>query len=265
MAFVRRHPVAVFVVLAYALAWGGVPWHSFFAPGALVAALVVVGLTRGVAGLRELGARLLPWRVNWVWYVVALAVPLLVHGVSILANLALGAPGPSTDQFQPWYGLPLAIGLHIVNPTDGPFSEEPSWRGFAQPALQARRSRFAATAIMAVLVTGWHTPLFLMPEFGLKPFEALTTVAVTFWYAWLFNRSGGSSLMTLIAHGTEGAIWGRSMWGGDDATRYAVVYLVAWWVVALGLLVADRAYWRSRDPEDEQAPEREVVSSAAVP
>ena len=37
MSFVRRHRVLCFFVLAYVLAWGAIPWDSFFAPGALLA------------------------------------------------------------------------------------------------------------------------------------------------------------------------------------------------------------------------------------
>jgi hypothetical protein len=43
--------------------------------------------------------------------------------------------------------------------------------------------------------------------FGTNPFDLLTTVAVTFWYTWLFNRTSGSMLITIImAHATEGSI-----------------------------------------------------------
>jgi uncharacterized protein len=59
---------------------------------------------------------------------------------------------------------------------------------------------------MAIGVTIWHIPFFLMPQFGSSPIEATATVAVTFWYAWLFNHASGSSLLTLIAHATEGTI-----------------------------------------------------------
>ena len=48
MSFVRRHPMVCFFVLAYVLAWGAIPWNSFFAPGALIAAIVVVTLSEGV-------------------------------------------------------------------------------------------------------------------------------------------------------------------------------------------------------------------------
>jgi hypothetical protein len=60
--------------------------------------------------------------------------------------------------------------------------------------------------------------------------------------------------MTLIAHGTEGSIFGRDLWSGDDGTRYAVVYLVTWSLVAIGLLLADRAFWRVRDDAAAPAP-----------
>ena len=35
------------------------------------------------------------WRVRWIWYVVAIAVPLLVHFVTIGINQAMGAPSPA--------------------------------------------------------------------------------------------------------------------------------------------------------------------------
>ena len=103
--------------------------------------------------------------------------------------------------------------MHIVSPFGGPLMEEPSFRGFAQPELQRNRSRLAATAIMALAVTGWHAPLFFMPVFEAPPIGFVTTVAVTFWYAWLFNHASGSSLLTLIAHGVEGGVQNSSFWG----------------------------------------------------
>ncbi|MEV5962999.1 CPBP family glutamic-type intramembrane protease [Kribbella sp. NPDC051952] len=249
MTFIRNHPVATFFVLAYALAWGAVPFGSFFAPGALVAAIVVVLLTEGLAGLRSVGARLIRWRVSWIWYVVAIAVPLIVHFVTISVNVAMGAPSPDTGQFTPFYGLAVVIGMNIVNPTGGPLSEEPSFRGFAQSSLQSKRTPLAATAIMAAAITGWHAPLFFISSFGLKPFEALTTVAVTIWYAWLFNHAAGSALITLIAHATEGAINTEDLWpAGGDATRETWLYVAVWCAVAIGLLIVSRRFWTSPAP-----------------
>jgi hypothetical protein len=249
MGFVRRHRIAVFFVLAYALAWGAIPWNSFFAPGVLLAALIVVALTEGVSGLTALGARLIRWRVSWVWYVLAIGVPLMVHLTSVAINVGLGASPPALGMLSPWYSLPMAIALHALSPTGGPLMEEPSFRGFAQPELQIHHSPMAATAIMAVLIAGWHAPLFIMPVFGAHPIGAMTTVAVTFWYAWLFNHASGSSLLTLIAHGTEGAVLTSSLWpAGADLERLIYLNTIVWCAVALVLLVFDRRFWIRRPP-----------------
>ena len=52
MAFVKRHRIAVLFVLAYVLAWWATPWNGFFAPGVLLAALIMVMLTEGPSGLK---------------------------------------------------------------------------------------------------------------------------------------------------------------------------------------------------------------------
>ncbi len=247
VSLVRRHPVVSFFLLAYLLSWGAIPWNSFFAPGVLISALVIVGLTEGRAGYRALGARLIRWRVSWIWYALAIAVPLVVHLVTASVNVGLGAQAPVLTQFSPWFSLPMAIGLHIVDPTGGPLFEEPSFRGLAQARLQRDRSPLAATAIMAIGVTVWHLPLFVMPAFGSRPIEALTTVAVTFWYAWLFNHASGSSLITLIAHGTEGSIDSSSLWSSaTDTTRETWLYCVVWCAVAVVLLIGSRRFWTRR-------------------
>jgi membrane protease YdiL (CAAX protease family) len=147
--------------------------------------------------------------------------------------------------------VPLAIGIAIVNPLNGPLSEEPSFRGYALPILQGRRSPLLSATVLAVLVAGWHAPLFVMDQFGLRPYEVVTTVAVTFWYVWLFDHAAGSSLLTLIAHATEGALNVDGLYPSDsaDATRAVVMNLLLWCAVAITLLVASRRFWTGQAPE----------------
>jgi uncharacterized protein len=264
--FVRRHRVACFFVLAYFLAWGTVPWNSFFAPGALIAAIVVVLLTEGPRGLLALASRLVRWRVSWVWYALAIGVPLFAHFAAGSINVALGASAPSLGLLTPWYGLPLAVALHMVSPFGGPLMEEPSFRGFAQPEMEKGRSRLAATAIMAVLVAGWHAPLFFMPVFEAPLIGFVTTLAVTFWYAWLLNHASGSVLITLIAHATEGAVETNSLWGpGADLVRLNYAYAAVWCLVVLGLLLLDRRFWGHITPVERPAAASVEIQSAAVP
>jgi membrane protease YdiL (CAAX protease family) len=244
MSVIRRHPVITFFVLACALSWAAIPWQSFFAPGVLVAALIVVSLTEGVAGLRAMGSRLIRWRVSWIWYALALAVPLAVKFASIGLNNALGAPVAHIAEFSVWYSLPMAIAINIVSPINAQLPEEASFRGWAQPKLQSTRTPLTATVLMAIGVTIWHIPFFLMPQFGSSLIEATGTVAVTFWYAWLFNHASGSALLTLIAHATDGTIETSTLWqDSGDTTRMASLCCLVWCLVAIGLLVFDRRLW----------------------
>ena len=193
-----------------------------------------------------MGSRLIRWRVSWIWYALALAVPLSVMFASIALNSALGAPVPDIAQFNVWYSLPMAIAINIVNPLNAQLPEEASFRGWAQPKLQSTRTPLAATALMAVGSPSGTVPFFVMPQFGSSPIEALATIAVTFWYAWLFDHASGSSLLTLIAHATEGTIETSTLWQASaDTARMTWLYSLVWCAVAVGLLVFNRRFWTS--------------------
>ena len=86
----------------------------------------------------------------------------------------------------------------------------------------------------------------------MTPILLLATVAVTFFYTWLFIHTGGSVFITIIAHATEGVIGreliGDDAWTGADGTNFALLYTALWCAVALALLVFDRKLWRVRLP-----------------
>ena len=245
-AFVRRRELVIFFVLSYLIAWSTLPIGTFIAFSPLVSAIVVILIAEGLPGLARLGRRVIRWRVNWIWYAAAIGLPLLVHAVGTGLNMAAGAPAPLLDQFQPWYTLFLVFGLGMVNPLEGPLGEEPGWRGFALPRLQSKWSPLASTALLGLLITGWHLPLVFMPQFDLSLPDIATTVAVTFWYSWLFNRTGGSVLLTLIAHVTEGSVNFQGLWpAGPDADRTTWTWLITWALLVVALLIFDRKSWRT--------------------
>jgi CAAX protease family protein len=250
-----RHPVAGMVVLTYAISWCLLPFGTFLPFGPLVAAILVAAVTDGWPGVRRLGARVVRWRVGWVWYAVAIALPLSALAVTLLASAAGGAPAPSLVSGGPWYALVLVVAVRLVDPLDGPLGEEPGWRGFAQPRLQAARSPLRATAILCLVVTGWHVPLYFIPSFGLRPFEAVSTIACTVVYAWLFNRSGGSVLIPLLAHAVEGSVRLSAVWSAEaDITRAKVWYAVSWAVIAAVLLLLDHRAWVLAPPGAQDIP-----------
>src|SRR6266498_5833005 len=114
-AWIKRRPLTAFFVLAHTISW--LPWllgslapaiapfvsYPFFTPGPLLAALIVIPIAQGRAGLRALGASLLRWRVGWGWYALALGVPLAVALGATVLNTTLGAPAPALAQLGPWY------------------------------------------------------------------------------------------------------------------------------------------------------------------
>lgn len=245
-AFVRRRELVIFFVLSYLIAWSTLPFGSFLAFSPLFSAIIVVTIAEGWRGLAQVGRRLIRWRVNWIWYAAAIGLPLLVHALAIGLNMAAGAPAPSLAQFQPWYAVLMVFGLSMVNPLEGPLGEEPAWRGFAQPRLQSKWSPFASAALLAVLITSWHLPLVFMSQFDLGLPDIATTVLVTFWYAWLFNRSGGSVLLPLIAHVTEGCVNIHRLWpAGPFTDRQSWTWLIATGLLVLALLIFDRKSWRT--------------------
>jgi hypothetical protein len=244
---VRRHPIITFFVLSYAISWAFLPIEAvrFLPSGPLFAALIVIPIAQGWAGLKELGLRMVRWRVRWYWYLVALGLPLAVHLLYVGLNVASGAGAPSLT-FTSLSTFLMAFAIRLINPADGPLGEHPGWNGLALPGLQATYSPLVSTAILAVLVAGWHLPIFFLEEGGLQPpilvGGLLTTMAVTFWYAWLFNHTRGSILLLLVAHSVEGSIQAAG-W----------IYMGVWLAVAIGLVVFDRKAWRAPAPADATA------------
>jgi membrane protease YdiL (CAAX protease family) len=195
MSLVKRHPIITFFVLTYAISWGFLPIEAvgFMPGGRLLAALIVIPITQGWAGLRELGSRMTRWRVRWYWYVVAIRLPLAVVLLTVGLNVALEASTPSPVQSGSVTTVLIVFAVRLLNPGDGALGEEPGWRGFALPGLQRTLSPLVSTLILGVLATGWHVPLLFLEEGGLQPSilvgYLLGTVAVTFWYSWLFNHT----------------------------------------------------------------------------
>ena len=259
MSAIRRHPIITFFVLAYAISWVGLPLYAagiwpipFLATGPLIAALIMIALTQGRAGLRELGSRMIRWRIGWIWYVVAIGLPLAVLLLTVVLNVALGAGAPSLAGVGSLSTLLLVFAVRLINPLDGPMGEEPGWRGFALPGLQTSRSPLVTTLILAVFITGWHLPTFFL-EGGFQPSifvgGVLGTVAVTFWYTWLFNHTGGSVLITLVSHAAQGTIQIGAPWSASaDVARAIVVYGIVAIAVAIGLVVFDWQLWRGPAP-----------------
>src|SRR3954453_20750108 len=213
--FLRRHPVAIFFVLTYAVAW------AFWVPLVIlqdraapaldlvlkilgsatpsVLAVILVAHLQGRGEVRRLLRRLLMGRVNIGWYaaIVALtALPVAAVWVSTL----LGAPAPVLA-----VTISGALSLFLFSVFPGSATgEELGWRGFALPTLQAGRSALAASLIVGAVWGTYHLPLFLV-GYSTRPFALflpfpLSCVIMSIFYTWMYNGTGGSLLLAVLLH-----------------------------------------------------------------
>ena len=102
LALVKRHPLTTFFILAYALSWWawilyalGLFPNPIASFGPFLAAIVVLALTQGKAGLLGLFRRMGRWRIPPGWYVVALLLPAVLAAAAAVLNVLLGAEAPS--------------------------------------------------------------------------------------------------------------------------------------------------------------------------
>lgn len=250
-SWLQRRRLPAFVILALAISWSSWPLYAaglmprmeFLPIGPLAAAVIVISLAEGRSGFRRWGRRLVRWKVGWGWYAVALLFPACMAVLTGFTNMALGAPAPGLADVT-WSGLLLAFAVRLINPLDGPLGEEPGFRGYALPLLQATRAPLQAAALLGLVVALWHLPLVLFGS--LSPIGLPTSFVITFFYVWLFNRTGGSVLLTLLFHNSQGTLTvGSFGFSGSDASRAELIYLVVVIGAVLTTILLDRNAWRT--------------------
>jgi len=268
--FTRRHPIPAYAATAYTFSWvawglqyrqpdpmGSVGTLLFLLGGLgpLVAGIVVARL---VGSFDEFRDRLFRWRVSPVWYVVSIGGPLVVLVTFVAIDSALSDGQLRLTGLQPLTTLPGAILIGLVL---GGF-EEPGWRGFAQVRLQKRHSALAASGIVAVMWVVWHLPLFVLPgtsqsEFPFVPF-AVMGLTLTIIFTWLFNSSGGSVPVLVLAHGAYNGALG---WSGllETGNQSLAVLIIGLGLSSLVPVFVSGTSALSTDPEsraDSTAPAR---------
>jgi len=249
--FLQRHQLVAYFVLAYAITWtivsplvASAPGllhlsippqiHFLGAYGPLLAALIVTGITGGAAGLRELGARMIKWRVGIVWILIALFSPALLFVLSTVILRLTGAPWPDFSQFGrsedfPTFGL---IANWIVWTLTLGIGEETGWRGFALPRLQKNHSALTATLILTVFWALWHVPAFFYrPQYlglgvvGTIGFFLLMIPGAIF-LTWLYNSTRGSILMVALWHGAWNTATTSTVAQGNIAAVMSILIMV---------------------------------------
>jgi membrane protease YdiL (CAAX protease family) len=266
--WIRHHPLVTFFLLAFGITWivwvpqaVGVPvgvvgdaWTWIPA----IAALLAAALTGGRDAVRDLGARLVRWRVGWQWYLVVILGPaafsLAVTGVYVLllgGSWAAAAPMLAALREGPLVLLPLF--LLILTLTDG-LGEEVGWRGFALPRLLTRHNALVASLILGVLWALWHLPLVWTegaPMYQLPVWLFLLDIpAKSVLFTWVFLHTRGSALLAMLLHGATNLFAvSPTLTGTDDLTLLLLAAGAKCVLVVVVIVVAGPRLVRGPRPE----------------
>ena len=208
------NPLVAFFTLAYVITWGlyfvadstlasGLRGPLFYL-GVFTPGLLALWLTRradGSPGVVALLQRLVHWRVPARWYVFALTyIATIKLTVALLYRAVTGAWPPFGD--VAWYVvLAATLGSTLVG---GQVAEELGWRGYALSRLAMRFGFGGASLLLGVLWAGWHLPLFFIlggDTVGQSfPLYVLQVTALSVAIAWLYVKTQGSLLLTMLLH-----------------------------------------------------------------
>jgi membrane protease YdiL (CAAX protease family) len=169
--------------------------------------LIVAAVTGGAKGVVDLVRRTVRWRVKFQWILIAVLGPLAAIGVGALV-VRLGGAWPDLNARAVFpnlgWGAAWLVFLGMA------LSEEPGWRGFALPRLQARHSAFLSTLILTAIWLGLHLPTYWFYPTAVEAVAQFGPVAVVLnfmillaqalLYAWMLNSSKGSVLMVVLLH-----------------------------------------------------------------
>jgi membrane protease YdiL (CAAX protease family) len=246
--FVRRHQLLVFFVLAFAFSWALWPFdpHSLNPLGPFIAALIVLPVAEGKPALLDFIKRIVRFRANWRWYLIAIGLPVLIDALAAVFTWLLGASF-AFDQIPSRSELPgtvlfivLAIGL----------GEEPAWRGFALPRLAVGRSLLSASLLFGLIHILWHAPLY-GSEYDLQNIFpwAVAVVAASVFTAWMYLRTDGNLLLPVLFHSTVDLApkYSFSLLGPAGQVTMYWLLGVMWVVVALVVIRVAGEEFRRRD------------------
>lgn len=168
-----------------------------FAPA--LAALALTSYREGDGAVRSLLRRTLAWDVAPRFYLFALLfAPIARLGAAAVERIATGAwPALSAESL----GIMLAATI-VSTPVQA--GEELGWRGFLLPRMSARFGLPLASIFVGVIWGAWHLPFFFMAgtDKSGQPFPAYVAgvTALSIAMAWLYWRTQGSLLLTMVMH-----------------------------------------------------------------
>ena len=164
--------------------------------GPTVVAIALALLFEGRAGLRTLFRRGVRTMHRLPLGVVAISHIFVAH---MIGSGALFVVGHYSAQHLAYPPLQFE---HYAIAVIAPLGEEYGWRAYALPRLQRVTTPLNASVLLGVVWAVWHIPTYFMPgsSFHMMLLFLPLMVAGSIIYTWLFNASGGSMLVIVLAH-----------------------------------------------------------------
>ncbi len=241
MRFVRRHPVAAYFAMTFAISWtgaflvaapylfrheslpklAGILMFPAMLFGPSLSGIVLTRVVDGPRGLRDLFSRMFSARVPARWYLLLLLPPALVLTVLLLLE-AFVSPAYSPNLFL--IGILFGIPAGLL--------EEIGWTGYAFPKMRSPANGLKPAILLGLLWSLWHLPVinFLgsaVPHgaYWLHFFFAFATAmtAIRVFIAWLYTNTKSVLLAQLMHISSTGSlvIFSPQVTAGQEAAWYA--------------------------------------------
>jgi uncharacterized protein len=201
----------VFFMIAYAFSWlADLPmifvrapirvWMPVMSFGPTIAALITNRLATG---------NYRAFRLNTTWRRTLMAS---AAGISLVILTYVVLPGVATADPRKLHRSILSS-LSVYNYSTllgGPLEEEPGWRGYALPKLEASLGPRRASVLLGFLWAGWHMPLFLVPGWTSSPLWifVLTLFGLSFIMSFGANLARFSVITPIAMHTAFNSISG---------------------------------------------------------
>lgn len=184
-----------------------IPWALLNIPvllGPSTAAFVVVGLTEGKPGVKDLWTRFWSRNVSLKWLLVAvLILPILRLIAAVLTQILSDTSYPFLVEGDVVDVLLIPIGVGLFSG----IHEEFGWRGYALPRFQAKWNALTSCIILGIITALWHLPGFFTlgePLFARNFWEWLPwhMLIQIVGFSWIYNNTKGNILAVILFHTT---------------------------------------------------------------
>ena len=183
------------------------------------------------------------WKKHIHWLIVAAtAYPLLIVAGNLVSfsagyelQLVLLNPGPAELGFALIAIIPITF---FAGNISSPLFEEPGWRGFALPKLQARFGRELGSLIVGCYWWLWHQMMNI--SFGIYPSIAgfVSMLGLSFAIDSIFNLSRRNLLAAMFTHSSSFIVNTYFSLGTNDLTSLTISLIV--WIFVAGLRVIEK-------------------------